>query len=209
MRSPSRTGTASRRWPATGREERHVVTVTRLPCRARARSGSVRRADPGDSGRERERDVLGHPRHDPDAGAADRAVRRQHGVRRGPGHHRAPGHPRRGHGHPEPRQAAAEPGAARTACTRDIVVSHAHWDHIQGLPYFAPFFVKGNVLTVWGPKQGDVGMGDILQGADAAGGLPGAAGGAGGDARGAARGRRADPGPRVYRSRRCGCGTPR
>lgn len=44
-----------------------------------------------------------------------------------------------------------------------IVLSHAHWDHIQGLPYFAPFFRRGNVITVWGPKQGDVGMEAILR----------------------------------------------
>lgn len=45
----------------------------------------------------------------------------------------------------------------------DIIVSHAHWDHIQGLPFFAPLFIKGNHLTVWGPKQGDVGMDTILK----------------------------------------------
>ena len=25
-----------------------------------------------------------------------------------------------------------------------ILISHTHWDHIQGVPFFAPFFVPGN-----------------------------------------------------------------
>ncbi|HWO90097.1 MAG TPA: MBL fold metallo-hydrolase [Gemmatimonadales bacterium] len=45
----------------------------------------------------------------------------------------------------------------------DIFLSHAHWDHIQGLPYFAPLFRKGNHIRVWGPKQGDVEMETVLR----------------------------------------------
>jgi len=33
-----------------------------------------------------------------------------------------------------------------------ILLSHSHWDHIQGFPFFAPVFVPGNRLTVCGPK---------------------------------------------------------
>lgn len=31
----------------------------------------------------------------------------------------------------------------------DIFLSHAHWDHIHGLPYFAPLFARGNRFTIW------------------------------------------------------------
>jgi phosphoribosyl 1,2-cyclic phosphodiesterase len=36
--------------------------------------------------------------------------------------------------------------------TGDLYVSHAHWDHIQGLPFFAPLFAAGNRFTIWGSR---------------------------------------------------------
>ncbi|HEX6534199.1 MAG TPA: MBL fold metallo-hydrolase [Gemmatimonadaceae bacterium] len=33
--------------------------------------------------------------------------------------------------------------------TGDIFLSHAHWDHIQGLPFFAPVFQRGNHFRIW------------------------------------------------------------
>ena len=35
----------------------------------------------------------------------------------------------------------------------DIFLSHAHWDHIQGLPFFSPAFQRGNRFTIWGSKS--------------------------------------------------------
>jgi phosphoribosyl 1,2-cyclic phosphodiesterase len=35
----------------------------------------------------------------------------------------------------------------------DIFLTHAHWDHIQGIPFFAPAFQKGNRFTIWGSKS--------------------------------------------------------
>jgi phosphoribosyl 1,2-cyclic phosphodiesterase len=32
----------------------------------------------------------------------------------------------------------------------DILLSHAHWDHIQGLPFFAPLYAAGHEFTVRG-----------------------------------------------------------
>src|SRR5688572_7624751 len=31
-----------------------------------------------------------------------------------------------------------------------LLLSHTHWDHIQGFPFFVPAFIPGNRLTVWG-----------------------------------------------------------
>jgi phosphoribosyl 1,2-cyclic phosphodiesterase len=35
----------------------------------------------------------------------------------------------------------------------DIFLTHAHWDHIQGLPFFGPIFQRGNHFTIWGSKS--------------------------------------------------------
>lgn len=33
-----------------------------------------------------------------------------------------------------------------------MLISHTHWDHIQGIPFFAPMFAQGNVWNLYGPK---------------------------------------------------------
>lgn len=32
-----------------------------------------------------------------------------------------------------------------------LLLSHAHWDHIQGFPFFLPIYEKGNEIQVYGP----------------------------------------------------------
>jgi len=48
------------------------------------------------------------------------------------------------------------------AVKAEILLSHTHWDHIQGLPYFKPFFAPGNTVRIWGSKQGAKSLDAIL-----------------------------------------------
>lgn len=45
----------------------------------------------------------------------------------------------------------------------DLLVSHTHWDHIQGLPFFLPFFSPGNAVRIWGPRQAGIDLEEILR----------------------------------------------
>lgn len=45
-----------------------------------------------------------------------------------------------------------------------ILLSHTHWDHIQGLGFFPPVFIPGNSFTVWGPGGSPRVLEDILEG---------------------------------------------
>lgn len=41
---------------------------------------------------------------------------------------------------------------AEKALEGHLFIGHTHWDHIQGFPFFAPLFVKGNVFHVYAPQ---------------------------------------------------------
>jgi phosphoribosyl 1,2-cyclic phosphodiesterase len=45
-----------------------------------------------------------------------------------------------------------------------ILLSHAHWDHIQGLGFFAPVFIPGNHFTLWGHAKSSSMLEGILEG---------------------------------------------
>jgi CheY-like chemotaxis protein/phosphoribosyl 1,2-cyclic phosphodiesterase len=45
-----------------------------------------------------------------------------------------------------------------------ILLSHTHWDHIQGFPFFAPAFVPGSTLTVCGPEGSARSLPEVLAG---------------------------------------------
>ena len=44
-----------------------------------------------------------------------------------------------------------------------ILISHTHWDHIQGLPFFDPLFQKGTTLDIRGPHSSAASMASVLR----------------------------------------------
>ncbi|HEY4218476.1 MAG TPA: MBL fold metallo-hydrolase [Gemmatimonadaceae bacterium] len=44
----------------------------------------------------------------------------------------------------------------------DIFLTHAHWDHIQGIPFFTPMFEPGNQFMIWAPKMDGTDIDEVL-----------------------------------------------
>ena len=55
----------------------------------------------------------------------------------------------------------AKTGASVSAT---ILLTHTHWDHIQGFPFFAPLFVPGNRFAVYGPEGANLSLREVLAG---------------------------------------------
>lgn len=45
-----------------------------------------------------------------------------------------------------------------------IFITHPHWDHLQGFPFFKPFYDEQSWFRIYMPPQGDIGCKEILQG---------------------------------------------
>ena len=44
-----------------------------------------------------------------------------------------------------------------------ILFSHVHWDHIQGIPFFRPAYISGNEFKLYGSKNWDTKLKDVLK----------------------------------------------
>ena len=48
--------------------------------------------------------------------------------------------------------------------TAHILLSHTHWDHISGFPFFPPAFMPGNRLTIYAARNLDRRLQDVMAG---------------------------------------------
>lgn len=52
--------------------------------------------------------------------------------------------------------------AQKKLCKAYIFLSHHHWDHIQGLPFFVPAYVTGNEFTILGTNHPNASLEKII-----------------------------------------------
>jgi len=46
----------------------------------------------------------------------------------------------------------------------NIFISHPHWDHIQGLPFFQPLYAQGYEVAIHGASQGRLSLREVIAG---------------------------------------------
>ncbi len=54
--------------------------------------------------------------------------------------------------------------SAGSSISATILLTHTHWDHIQGFPFFGPLFGPGNRVAVYGPEGSHRTLHDVLAG---------------------------------------------
>ena len=57
---------------------------------------------------------------------------------------------------------AGAPGEAPAPLDLHVFLSHFHWDHIQGMPFFAPLYGAGHRVTFYASEQ-EGGVSDLLE----------------------------------------------
>ncbi|MFA5505887.1 MAG: response regulator [Vulcanimicrobiota bacterium] len=53
-------------------------------------------------------------------------------------------------------------GSGRSGITGTVFISHPHWDHINFLPFFRPFYIPGNSFTIVGTPVNDLGIEQLV-----------------------------------------------
>jgi phosphoribosyl 1,2-cyclic phosphodiesterase/CheY-like chemotaxis protein len=46
----------------------------------------------------------------------------------------------------------------------NLFISHPHWDHIQGLPFFQPLYKQGNEMVIHGTNHGKLSLREVISG---------------------------------------------
>jgi phosphoribosyl 1,2-cyclic phosphodiesterase len=54
--------------------------------------------------------------------------------------------------------------AAGEPITAHLLISHTHWDHVQGFPFFVPAYTPGNMLHIYGCQGASHSLEEVLSG---------------------------------------------